>query len=322
MRRFLFTGWLLLAVGLLGTGCQRETPAPTGTVPDSLAMHWQPIDSLNARLPDGVRAFSSESERLLLRAWYVLIDEPDPDIVTRVAVSDDTDRRETVSSFARDLDLDACVAVNGGYFRMDVNPAGHVGLLMTRDSLWEPATRSVTRSDQRFATTRAAIGFTAEDEIRIGWVSTRNGRLYHWPQPPDHAPGEPAALDWTLAKPWDVREALGAGPLLVTAGTTHVAAEDEVFFGTSIPDVHPRSAAGVTAEGGLLLMVVDGRQPESRGVNLRELATLMRGVGAVEALNLDGGGSSALVVDGVLLNRPQGSTTQREVMSALVTSCS
>jgi len=68
-------------------------------------------------------------------------------------------------------------------------------------------------------------------------------------------------------------------------------------------------------------MVVDGRQTVSRGVSLEELAQLMLDVGAVEALNLDGGGSSTLVVNGVLLNRPTGGVFQREVMSALATFC-
>jgi len=94
-----------------------------------------------------------------------------------------------------------------------------------------------------------------------------------------------------------------------------------VFFGSSIPNTHPRTAAGQTGDGALMLLVVDGRQPESRGVNLQELAEIMRDLGAVQALNLDGGGSTALVVDGVLLNRPTGGTAEREVMSALVTTC-
>ena len=90
---------------------------------------------------------------------------------------------------------------------------------------------------------------------------------------------------------------------------------------TSIPLTHPRTAAGYTAEGDLLVMVVDGRQESSRGVTLEELATLMWEIGAVEALNLDGGGSSTLVANGILLNRPTGGTFQRQVMSALLTSC-
>ena len=66
-------------------------------------------------------------------------------------------------------------------------------------------------------------------------------------------------------------------------------------------------------------MVVDGRQVKSRGVNLEELAGLMRQVGAFEAMNLDGGGSSTLVVVNRLINRPTGGTFQRQVMSAVAT---
>ena len=57
------------------------------------------------------------------------------------------------------------------------------------------------------------------------------------------------------------------------------------------------------------------------GVNLQELAEIMVNLGAADALNLDGGGSATLIVKGVLLNRPTGGTSQREVMSALVTTC-
>jgi len=108
---------------------------------------------------------------------------------------------------------------------------------------------------------------------------------------------------------------------LVVDGRTHVTADEEVFFGTSIPEVHPRTAAARTVDGSLILMVVDGRQPSSRGVNLEELAALLRGVGALDAVNLDGGGSSTLVVNGSLVNRPVGVALQREVMSAIATFC-
>ena len=85
--------------------------------------------------------------------------------------------------------------------------------------------------------------------------------------------------------------------------------------------MHPRTAAGYTKDGKLILLVVDGRQKESRGVSLQELATLMAELGCVEALNLDGGGSSTIVVNGVRLNRPAGGDAEREVMSALATFC-
>ena len=68
-------------------------------------------------------------------------------------------------------------------------------------------------------------------------------------------------------------------------------------------------------------MIVDGRQRNSRGVTLTELSDLMKAVGAVDAINLDGGGSSTLVVGNTLLNRPTGGTFQREIVSAIGITC-
>ena len=117
------------------------------------------------------------------------------------------------------------------------------------------------------------------------------------------------------------RDAVSAGPMLIHDGRRYVTDDEEVFFGSAIPDVHPRTAVGRTTDGRLLILVVDGRQPVSRGVDLEQLAGIMEDLGAVDALNLDGGGSSALVVNGTLLNRPAGTSIEREVMSALVTFC-
>ena len=63
-------------------------------------------------------------------------------------------------------------------------------------------------------------------------------------------------------------------------------------------------------------MVVDGRQAENRGVYLEELAMMMLEFNCEEAINLDGGGSSAMVADSRLLNRPIGRLNQK-VMSAI-----
>ena len=101
-------------------------------------------------------------------------------------------------------------------------------------------------------------------------------------------------------------------------GMARITVDAEVFFDTKIPEVNPRTAAGVTVEGDLVFVVVDGRQRESRGVSLVELADIMLELGSVEAVNLDGGGSSTLVVDGKLVNRPLGSQSERQVMSALL----
>ena len=65
------------------------------------------------------------------------------------------------------------------------------------------------------------------------------------------------------------------------------------------------------------MMVVDGRQADSRGVYLEELAIMMMEFNCYEAINLDGGGSSCMVADNRLLNRPLGRNNQREIMSAI-----
>jgi exopolysaccharide biosynthesis protein len=61
----------------------------------------------------------------------------------------------------------------------------------------------------------------------------------------------------------------------------------------------------VTANGKILMVVVDGRQPKwSVGVSLPKFAAILRNLGAISALNLDGGGSSTMVVRGEVVNRP------------------
>jgi hypothetical protein len=306
--------WLLLLTALTGCGTGERTQ-------DSLPIIWEPATALNKALPHGVRVYTGNNDELPLRAWYVRIDEASSRITSRVVISDDpSDNRETVSSFAHGLG--ACVVVNGGYFRMDRTPADHVGLLVTDGRVVSPATRSVVRDSISYEIARAAIGFTEDGDIEITWATSRGDTVYAWADPPSHHPGQPAPrLDYGSARVWDVLDAVAAGPILIMNGQIKVATDQEVFFGTSIPDVHPRTAAGRTRDGDLLVMVVDGRQTISRGVSLEELAQLMLDVGAVEALNLDGGGSSTLVVNGVLLNRPAGGVFQREVMSALATFC-
>jgi hypothetical protein len=97
-------------------------------------------------------------------------------------------------------------------------------------------------------------------------------------------------------------DALGGNPRLVVDGAVSGPEVDGTgeFFGR-----HSRTAVGVTADGRLLLVVVDGRQPGySRGMTLRELAELMQRLGAQQAMNLDGGGSSEMVVNGLPASRP------------------
>jgi exopolysaccharide biosynthesis protein len=281
-----------------------------------LGLKWTPIDSINQELAEGISVYQSIHVGANLRAWYVRVQEMLPEIESRVEVSADTDRRETVTEFAQRLG--APVVINGGYFRMDLNPAKHVGLLKVDGEMIHAATSSVLRGEARFYLHRSAIGFNENNAVDINWVSSNGDSVFSWKQGIDNVPGEPGErADMIHRKLWPYRDVLGGGPILMRDGQVFIPINEEVFFGTSIPEVHPRTAAGVTPGGDLILLLVDGRQLISRGVDLPELAHIMKQLGCEDAINLDGGGSSALVVNGVLLNRPAGKTVEREVMSAI-----
>lgn len=82
-------------------------------------------------------------------------------------------------------------------------------------------------------------------------------------------------------------------------------------------DRHPRTAVGISPDGHLWMMVVDGRQEISTGMSLYELAEFMSEFGITEALNLDGGGSTTMMVDGKVVNSPSDATGLRPISNAL-----
>ena len=282
-------------------------------------MTWEIVESTTPNFPAGIKIMKGRNDELPINAWAAIIDPRDPDVDLNVIVSEDLDRRETLTQFSKNKK--ARVVVNGGYFLIDKTPTEHVGLLYVNNRTVAPATRSVLRNNKRYFTARGALGFLDDGGIDIAWVTSRNDSLFNFAEPLKNQPEEPVdSFDFSKAETWEVDDAIHAGPVLMHDGKIRVTSNEEVFFGSTIPDIHPRTAAGYRNSGELVLLVVDGRQVDSRGVDLQELAILMRDLGCVEAINLDGGGSSAMVVDGKLLNRPAGTTSQREVMSAIAVS--
>ena len=282
-------------------------------------MTWEIVESTTPNFPAGIKIMKGRNDELPINAWAAIIDPRDPDVDLNVIVSEDLDRRETLAQFSQNKK--ARVVVNGGYFLIDKTPTEHVGLLYVNNLTVAPATKSVLRNNKRYFTARGALGFLDDGGIDIAWVTSRNDSLFNFSEPVKNQPEEPVdSFDFSKAETWEVDDAIHAGPVLMHDGKIRVTSNEEVFFGSTIPDIHPRTAAGYRNSGELVLLVVDGRQVDSRGVDLQELAILMRDLGCVEAINLDGGGSSAMVVDGKLLNRPAGTTSQREVMSAIAVS--
>ena len=105
---------------------------------------------------------------------------------------------------------------------------------------------------------------------------------------------------WTAAqaRALGIRDAVSFKPLLVVDGRPQITAGDGGW------GIGPRTAIGQRADGAILLVVIDGRQPGSLGATLRQVQDVMLREGAVTAVNLDGGSSSTLWYQGQTLNHP------------------
>jgi hypothetical protein len=112
---------------------------------------------------------------------------------------------------------------------------------------------------------------------------------------------------------------VGGGPQLIKNGRVEISFEAEKIARRFVSDRHPRTAIARLKSGRVLLATVDGRQPGvSAGMSLAELADLLLEFGASEAINLDGGGSTTMVVNGNLVNVPSDQTGERPVSDAIL----
>jgi hypothetical protein len=122
----------------------------------------------------------------------------------------------------------------------------------------------------------------------------------------------------------DLSGVVSGGPRLLDRGRIALRTKSEGFdrpglYQRFVAGRHPRTLAGVTATGDLLLVTVDGRRPGySTGMTLPEAARLMRNLGARDALNLDGGGSTTMVIGGRVVNRPSDRGGERAVGDGVV----
>lgn len=112
-------------------------------------------------------------------------------------------------------------------------------------------------------------------------------------------------------------QAIGGGPRLLKKGEVALTPEGEGFGKDVLKGRAPRSAIGITRSGEWVLAAVDGRQWISAGMTLPELATWLRDEGVVDAINLDGGGSTTLFLRQVVVNSPSDGR-QRPVANALL----
>ncbi|MBS1627359.1 MAG: phosphodiester glycosidase family protein [Bacteroidetes bacterium] len=114
---------------------------------------------------------------------------------------------------------------------------------------------------------------------------------------------------------WKMQTAVGGGPVLLQNGEVKVTNNEELkFTGKGINDKHPRTCMGYTKDDKLIVMVIEGRNKgKAEGATLTQQAQLLQQLGCVEALNLDGGGSSCMLINGKQTIKPSDKEGQRPV---------
>jgi hypothetical protein len=115
---------------------------------------------------------------------------------------------------------------------------------------------------------------------------------------------------------WKMQTAVGGGPVLLKNGSIQITNKEEIKFSskTGLTDKHPRTAMGYTNYGQLIMLVIQGRFPtKAEGATLVQEAQIFKDLGCVEALNLDGGGSSCLLINGKQTITPSDKEGQRPV---------
>ena len=111
---------------------------------------------------------------------------------------------------------------------------------------------------------------------------------------------------------------VGGIPLLIKDGQVDVTWEQEKTTRSFVETRHPRTAVAKLKDGKFLMITVDGRSESSGGIGLYDLANYLLELGATDAMNLDGGGSTTMFLDGKVVNHPSDKEGERKVSDAIL----
>jgi exopolysaccharide biosynthesis protein len=213
------------------------------------------------------------------------------------------------------------VMTNGGYFGYNGSTAVSYSLIIDRGAKLAENIGALTRGNYSYPVTRGAFGVSSNQIPSIKWVT--GNYIYDVPSPNVEGEIPQASLSTTFpaqAEQWSAYTAVGGAPVLIKNGkivfdftttasgkymTNYELLQTDIFSSSIRP---PRTVIGSTADNKIILFVCDGRQTFSDGATMLELAQIMKALGCVNALNLDGGGSTAMIAGGTLLNKPSDGT--------------
>jgi hypothetical protein len=307
----------------------------------SSQLQWQNVDSLYGPLPGSIHVYFTNQplDTAPFKAYYVVADLKDKDL--RFTTDTTFNRRLTPSAFYQ-KNGEPFVVVNGTFFSFETNQ--NLNAVVRDGKLISYNQVSIAGRGKDTLTYRhpfsSAIGISWKRKADIAWTYTDASKkkifALQTPVPvlkdsiadPDfdylknrsatHPIPHSYAKRPTFRK-WKMETVIGGGPVLVQDGEIKITNNEEVKFGgKAINDKHPRTAMGYTRENKLIILVIEGRNKEAGGATLTQEAQILKDLGCVEALNLDGGGSSCLLVNGKETIKPSDKEGQRAVPAVFI----
>jgi hypothetical protein len=242
-------------------------------------------------------------------------------------------RRLTPSQFYNENNKPTIV-VNGTFFSFTTNE--NLNLIIDDGLILVNGNYTIPRKDTGlyFHPLQSAIGIDKKKRADIAWVySDKKGKKVFATQSPlpliKNKKENILLGDYKLEanklkialKKWKMQTAIGGGPVLIQDAKIAISNDAEwKFAGKAINDKHPRTAMGYTNDNRLIILVVQGRSPDASGASLIELAQIMEDLQCKEAINLDGGGSTCLLINGKEAIKPSDATGQRAVPAVFMVS--
>ena len=287
-------------------------------------LEWKNVSTNFDIKTNAIQVFASTSMTLndsAFKAYYILINTNDPSL--QMGVDTTLYRRLTPSAFYDRLGQPA-VVMNASFFEFknntNLNVLVHRGnLLALNKQVIEGKGKDTLNYTHVLS---SAFGMQKNGKMDIAYTYTdSNSKQVLYQQNP-MAPIKNKNVSLSLKedalanlKKWKLDWAVGGGPVLVKDGAIFISNnEEKKFAGKAIADHHPRTAMGYTKDGYIILLAVQGRMKNiAVGTTLTETAQIFLDLGAVEAINLDGGGSSCLLINGKETIKPSDPTGQRPV---------
>jgi len=276
------------------------------TPPNPNASGWEKENDFEG-LPDylSIYKYTLNVEEKNVQAYIAVADMNDKEAL--FSVLGEAQGIKTPSQFFNSSNKPS-ILLNAGYFW-----DGHsLGLIVRDEKTVKPAQPTAWRNYNGVSTiyypTQGIFGLGSDDKFYAHWAYEFEGKLFVYPSPAPNKAGEkpqdiPSDKFPQGAEQWTPKDAIGAGPVLIKNGEYKNTWENELFDTSSGigPTVNnPRSAIGYAPSGHLIFFVCEGRNktPNTPGLTLKNVADLLLELGCTEAINLDGGGSSCMLING------------------------